>query len=164
VREVAHFTDLRLAAAHLFDHVFDALDLLVALVVDRLLEDGTLILERDEVGVERLVFGCECLEFGGCTVVQLTFFHELAVQQCKFFARRRVLVALVGDLLRDRVDLAFHLLDIVLLGFVNDRLLDALANVVDGPSLERTLAVVFLERRLLFGAAELFLLHERLLV
>jgi len=96
--------------------------------------------------------------------VQLTFFHELAVQQCKFFARRRVLVALVGDLLRDRVDLAFHLLDIVLLGFVNDRLLDALANVVDGPSLERTLAVVFLERRLLFGAAELFLLHERLLV
>jgi len=57
VSEVAHFTDLRLAAAHLFDHVFDALDLLVALVVDRLLEDGTLILERDEVGVERLVFG-----------------------------------------------------------------------------------------------------------
>lgn len=57
MREVAHFTDLRLAAAHLFDHVFDALDLLVALVVDRLLEDGTLIPERDEVGVERLVFG-----------------------------------------------------------------------------------------------------------
>jgi len=57
VREVAHFTDLRLAAAHLFDHVFDALDLLVALVVDRLLEDRTFILERDKVGVERLVFG-----------------------------------------------------------------------------------------------------------
>jgi len=165
VREVAHLAGLRLAAAHLLDHVLDALDLLVALVVDRLLEDRALVFERDEVGVERLVLGLQRLVLGGRTVVQLALLDELAVELREFLARRRVLVALVGDLLRDRVDLALHLVHVVLLGFVHDRLLDALADGALVPALERLLAVALLERRVLFSGAALFRLrlHERLL-
>lgn len=163
LREVAQVAGLRLAAAHLVDHVLDALDLLVALVVDRLLEDRALVFERDEFGVERRVFGLQRLVLGGRAVVQLALLHELAVELRQFLAGRRVLLALVGDLLRDRVDLALHFVHVVLLGFVHDLLLDALADRALVPAFEVSLVLAAApERRLLFGGADLFWLRLRL--